>query len=517
MNGEILSQSEMLDFLSKVPLFAVVSNRGGYKYVRKKGQSEIYETLNVGGLPTALDSVLSETRGTWIAWADGNADREYGRKFREKYRETHGKELPEDTTMVPMESETYYAKNIWLKPGDIEDYYHGMSNRVIWPWFHKLFGVSPAIGRTDYWTAYKRVNRNFADAIPNIDRSIIFVNDYHLMLLPRLIKERNPNTVVPFFLHCPFPPPQRYVYFPEEIRFGILNGLIHSDVLGFQTEGDKENFIDTVEYTMGKREKIGFNRDRDEIYTQGRRVIVDYFPISIDFDAFEQLAINAKPITDERLKDRKVVLGVERFDYTKGLRQKIGAIGKFFRRYPQLKGEVVFVQIASPSRGEIKEYKIHRREVLQDSDELNNDRKIITDDWRPFILIEEYHTHKELAAYYKNAYACWVNSLHDGQNLVAKEYPACQVMNDGSDGDGVLILSEHAGAHDELGKYALSVNPYDEKKTARTLLEAVRMPHVERKKRMSAMRQQVRENNVDLWTRKIMANTKRLYDEQFHH
>jgi len=386
-------------------------------------------------------------------------------------------------------------------------YYYGLANRGLWPLCHMAF-TRPAFVPED-WKTYREVNHRFADAVleeAGDSPAVVFIQDFHFALLPRMIKDRNPNLIVAQFWHVPWPNPEVFRGFPWKEE--LLDGLLGNDLMGFHLRLDCQNFLDTVDWTFEAR----VDRERFEITRNGKATTVRPFPISIDFDEHAITADSPQSEEDQKswkrelgLGDCLVGVGVDRIDYTKGILERLAALDRLLTKYPQYREKLVFVQIAVPSRSRIREYQMLEDEIDARSDEINWRWGVRS--WRPIILLKKHFPQKRLIALHRLAQFCLVSSLHDGMNLVAKEFVASR-----SDGDGVLVLSEFAGASRELTD-AVVVNPFDEEQVAEAIRAALEMDPQERRRRMHKMRAVVAEGNIYRWIGKILST---LIKFEFH-
>lgn len=466
--------------------FIVVSNREPFMHQHRKGGVECIATA--GGLTTALRPILAASGGTWIAHGAGDADR------------TTADEA--GCLMVPPENPTYKLRRVWLTEEQEEGHYYGLSNEALWPLCHIAYS-RPHFRESD-WEQYRTVNRIFADAVleeAGEAPTFVFVQDYHFCLLPRILKDsgRN-NLVVAQFWHIPWPNRETFRIFPwgEE----LLHGLTGNDLLGFHIRHHCQNFLDTADRHIEAR----VDREHWTIARGGRETTVRPFPISIDFAAQDARARGiggqkASALWRARLgiaPDVLIGAGIERMDFTKGIADRFRALDLFFERNREWRGRVSFVQVAAPSRSHLPAYQQAEREVAALAAEIN--QRWGHDEWKPVYLIEEHHHPGDMTALHLTARFFIVNSLHDGMNLVAKEYCASRF-----DDDGVLILSRFTGAHREL-KDSLGVNPYAPHEIAARIHEALMMERGERCRRMKRMRGAIEHNNVFRWAGKILAN-----------
>ena len=473
-----LIQTKMRDYR-----FILVSHREPYIHRFVDGNIECEQPAS--GLTVALDPILRASGGVWIAHGSGDADREVVDKT--------------GHLRVPPEDPSYTLRRVWLDAEEESGHYYGLSNQGLWPLCHIVF-TRPSFLPED-WKSYREVNRRFADAVleeAGDAPSIVFIQDYHFALLPALLKQRNPNLVVAQFWHIPWPNPEVFRGFPWKEE--LLDGMLGNDLLGFHLRYHCQNFLDTVDATLEAK----VDRERFEVTRFGKSTSVRPFPISLDFEAHSRLAASSRTSQEMArwqrelgLRGECVGIGIDRIDYTKGIVERFRAIGRFLNANPEFLERFVFVQIGVPSRSRIDKYKALEEEIEQLAAEIN--RNWATDRWRPIVLIKEMVPHSRLVALHRLADFCLVTSLHDGMNLVSKEYVASRV-----DGDGVLILSEFAGASRELTD-ALLINPFDEGETADAIRQALDMPEEERRRRMQRMRAAVEENNIYRWAGKIVS------------
>ncbi|MCK6382976.1 MAG: trehalose-6-phosphate synthase [Rhodocyclaceae bacterium] len=460
----------------------VVSNREPYIHVRRGEQIEAQRPAS--GLVTALEPIMRACSGTWIAHGSGSADRDTA--------DSSGR------VAVPPERPAYHIRRVWLTPEEEAGYYYGFSNEGLWPLCH-IAHVRPTF-RTEDWHQYVEVNRKFAEAVvaeakkPN---PIVLAQDYHLALLPRMIRERLPEAIVITFWHIPWPNPEAFSICPW--REEILEGLLGSSILGFHTQFHCNNFVDTVDRMLEAR----VNRENFSVSYGGKTTMVKRYPISIDWPPPAELT--AKPVEQCRSdvrsrhglgRDHLLGVGVDRLDYTKGVIERFRAIERLLELEPVWIGHFSFVQIAAPTRTSIGEYQQYEAHVRSLAREINE--RFGRGGYTPIILKIEHHEPQDVYEYYRAADLCFVSSLHDGMNLVAKEFVASR-----DDDRGVLILSRFTGAARELPE-ALIVNPYDADRCAAALHLALSMPAVEQRDRMRLMRGLVSEFNVYRWAGRML-------------
>lgn len=456
-----------------------VSNREPYEHVHTGAGIEC--VVPASGLVTALEPVLRACDGTWIAQATGDADRETVDEY--------------GHVRVPPDRAQYTLRRVWLTEDEQQGFYFGFSNEGLWPLCH--IAHNRPIFRAEDWEVYEAVNRKFAEAlleeIQDEDSPVVLVQDYHFALLPRMIKARRPDARVAIFWHIPWPNSEAFGICPWQRE--LLDGLLGADLIGFHIQAHCNNFLETVDRTLESRidwERFGVTRE-------GHHTLVQPFAISVATDQVEGVpaAMEMPHLERAALLARHGVraafmgVGVDRVDYTKGIPERFRGIERFLERCPAYKQELTFVQIGSPSRTNIQRYHELMDEVTREAERINH--RFQTSDWKPIVLLTRQHSHSEILAYYKTADFCLVSSLHDGMNLVAKEFVASR-----KDDQGVLILSRFTGASHELGD-ALLVNPYDTEEMAHAVHRALEMPPEERRIRMQRMRATVRERNIYRW------------------
>lgn len=470
-------------------LLMVVSNRE--PYIHTYAGDAVQCIVPASGLTTALDPVMQACGGVWIAHGSGDADRAVVDAS--------------DKVAVPPDERRYWLRRLWLSKEQEEGYYYGFANQALWPLCHIAY-VRPVFDEVQ-WNTYQAVNELFADAICSEigDRkAFVFVQDYHLALVPRLIKERAPRAVTALFWHIPWPNREAFRICPWQEE--ILDGLLGADLLGFHIRYHCNNFLDTIDRTI--EAKVDY--ERYEVTRRGQKTAVRPFPISIDFQQVNEDAGRSE-VEEEMdnlrrglgLDDQFVGLGLDRYDYTKGIPERLRAFDRFLAKYPAYRGKVVFIQAGVPSRTHIPAYKLLNDEVDHLVEEIN--WRWESGRWKPVIYLREHLLPTTLLALRRMAHFAVVSSLHDGMNLVAKEYVASRL-----DEDGVLILSPFTGAARELTD-TLSVNPYATDHFAEAIKTALEMPRDERQRRMRRMRRVVQENNVYKWAADIISEMARLY------
>lgn len=420
-----------------------------------------------GGLVTALEPVMRRRGGAWIGW--------------------HG---AADEKLKPFTHDGLQLVPVSLSASEVEEYYEGFSNATLWPLYHDV--IAPPQFHREWYDAYVEVNRRFAARAAKVASrgAVVWVQDYQLQLVPRMLRELRPDLRIGFFLHIPFPPTELFQQLPW--RREILEGLLGADLVGFQLPGAAQNFVRLV------RQRVGHKTHRDAVYLpDGRTVIAKAYPISIDAAGFEAVArsesieARASEIRESLGSPRHVLLGIDRLDYTKGLRQRLRAFGELVSEGSVSPDEAVFVQVATPSRERVDQYKLLRDDIDRLVGRINGDVGRIGQ--QPITYLHTSYPRDEMAALYRAADVMVVTPLRDGMNLVAKEYIACRY-----DDRGALVLSEFAGAAAEL-RQAYRVNPYDINGMKQALLDAMRASERENTRRMRALRKTVIENDIDHW------------------
>src|SRR5262245_13579105 len=489
--GESLWTEERLKQFARLRLgespLVVVSNREPVRHVRREGR--IVAETPASGLVTAMDPVMRACGGVWVAQGNGDADREMA--------DARGRLL------VPPDDPRYTLRRVWLTRQEEAGYYEGFANEGLWPLCH-IVHTRPLF-RPDDWAHYRAVNEKFATAvleeIAKTESPMVLLQDYHFALLPLLVKRERPDAKTAIFWHIPWPNFEHFSICPWQEE--LLLGMLGADLIGFHTQYYCNNFLDTVERAIEGRtdwERFSVTRGRHTTY-------VKPFPISVAPDFVEDPPDVSRQALLERLgiETRFIGIGVERLDYTKGLPERFRAIGRFFERFPAYRERLVYVQLAAPSRSTIPRYQQLEAEVDEMVQAIN--ARHGTKRWRPITYLKRHHDHREIWPLYRHGDFCMVTSLHDGMNLVAKEFVSTR-----DDDDGVLILSRFTGAAAELSD-ALLVNPYDLDGTADAILTAVEMSPEERRARMARMRRSVREQNIYRWAGLLLSDLSRIPEE----
>jgi len=460
----------------------VVSNREPYIHQRRGDRIEVQRPAS--GLVTALEPIMRACSGTWIAHGSGSADRESVDKH--------------DRVAVPPEKPAYRIRRVWLSAEEEAGYYFGFANEGLWPLCH-IAHVRPTF-RSGDWAHYVAVNRKFARAVVSEAKTkapIVLVQDYHFALLPSMIREELPNATIITFWHIPWPNPESFAICPW--RDEVLAGLLGSSILGFHTQFHCNNFVDTVDRFLEAR----VDRESFTVSHGGKLTAVRRYPISIAWPPEPEMVEKSVPDCRSDLRtlndlppEHKLGVGVDRMDYTKGIVERFRAIERLLEQKPEWIGRFTFVQVAAPTRAGIEEYQHHEAQVRAMAAHINGRFKSAGPP--PIVLKVEHHEPREVYAYFRAADLCFVSSLHDGMNLVAKEFVAAR-----DDERGVLILSQFTGAARELPE-ALIVNPYDADQCAAALHLALTMPADEQRDRMRLMRGLVAEFNVFRWAGRML-------------
>ncbi|MCG7505228.1 alpha,alpha-trehalose-phosphate synthase (UDP-forming) [Mesorhizobium retamae] len=466
----------------------VVSNREPYIHNLKEDEVEL--VVPASGLVSALEPITRACAGTWVAYGGGSAD--------------HLTVDENDRVAVPPDDPSYMLRRVWLSDEEHAGYYLGFANEGLWPLCHIAF-TRPNFRAAD-WETYQSVNRKFANAVvaeARNERPIVLVQDYHFALLPRMLREQLPDAIIITFWHIPWPNSEVFSICPWRER--ILDGLLGSSIIGFHTQFHCNNFIESVDRFLETR----IEREDAAISYQGRTSLVHAYPISIEWPPAQLGKVPAVQQCRDRVRTRlglaegvKLCVGVERLDYTKGIVDRFRALDELFNRHPEWIGKVTVLQIAAPSRGTLPDYERLHRECERCAEEIN--QRYGYEGYTPVLFIAEHHTQRQVYEIYRAADVCMVTSLHDGMNLVAKEFVAAR-----DDEQGVLILSMFAGASKELLE-ALIVNPFDAATMGEALQHALAMSSDEQRDRMRRMREIVRDNNVYRWAGSMLLDAARL-------
>ncbi|HYH17166.1 MAG TPA: trehalose-6-phosphate synthase [Azospirillum sp.] len=467
----------------------VVSNREPYIH-NHDGHGGVVVQRPASGLVTALEPITRACGGTWIAHGSGSADRAVVDR--------------RDHIAVPPENPSYTLRRIWLSEEEEEGYYYGLANEGLWPLCHISF-TRPVLREAD-WEHYVAVNRRFADAVvqeARTDNPIVLVHDYHFALLPRMVRERLPNAVIITFWHIPWPNAEVFSIFPW--REAVLDGLLGSSIIGFHTRFHCNNFIDTVDRFL----ECHIDREHATVSAGGHGALVRPYPISIEWPPAPLQGQAPVPECRTAVRarhglpaDTLLGVGVERFDFTKGIPDRFRAVEMLLENHPELIGRFVYLQVAAPTRSKLPAYRELQAEATALAEAIN--ARFGRDGYRPILLVARHHEPSDVYELFRAADVCVVSSLHDGMNLVAKEFVASR-----DDEQGVLILSTFAGASRELLE-ALIVNPYDTRSMADAIRQALSMPADQQQERMRLMRDLVRENNVYHWAGRMLLDGARI-------
>src|ERR1700733_2847370 len=472
--------------LQNKPLF-VVSNREPNMHERKN-DGPIQVIVPASGLVTALEPVLLASNGTWVADGSGNADRDTV-DARDRIR-------------VPPENPAYTLRRVWLSKEEEKGYYEGFSNEGMWPLCH--IAHTRPIFRPEDWLSYQEVNRRFADAVlqemEGVESPIVLAQDYHFALLPRMVKEARPDARVAIFWHIPWPNPEVFGICPW--ARDLIDGLLGADLIGFHIQSHCNNFLSCVDRSVEALTAW----DRFEVNRQGHLTRVRPYPISVSFQENGHTEEFHKSVgeqvsaicSDLNIHASILGVGVDRVDYTKGILERFRGIERFLELNPAYQRRFTFIQIAAPSRTAIERYQKLLEEVSAKAARIN--ARFQAGRWMPIVLLKKHHSHEEIARFYRAASVCLVTALHDGMNLVAKEFVASR-----DDDRGVLILSTFAGAARELTD-ALLVNPYDIMQLSEAIHRALEMPSEEQTTRMQHMRANVREYNIYRWAANLLSD-----------
>lgn len=467
----------------------VLANREPYIHQRdKNGAIEVLHPAS--GLVTALEPVMRACSGVWIAHGSGSADRDTVDA--------------KDRVKVPPGEESYVVRRVWLTEEEEAGYYYGFSNEGLWPLCH-VAHARPEFRDAD-WEQYRKVNQRFADAVcdeVDSDDPIVLVQDYHFALAPAMIRARLPRATILTFWHIPWPSAERVGICPW--RNELIEGLLGSSILGFHTQLHCNNFLDAVDTFVESR----IDRENNAVVQRARQTLVRPYPISIEWpvrwldDLPAPSVCRAEVLRRMGLQpDALLGVGIDRLDYTKGIEERLLAVDQLLERYPEFRGRFSFAQLAAPSRTRIAKYQALNERVESLAETIN--KRWATPTWRPIVLLRSHHEPPEVFRYFRAADLCYVSSVHDGMNLVAKEFVAAR-----DDERGVLVLSRFTGAAKELTE-ALVVNPYDLRESSDALAAALKMPPEEQRERMRAMRSLVAEFNVYRWAGRMLADAAQL-------
>jgi alpha,alpha-trehalose-phosphate synthase [UDP-forming] len=465
----------------------LLSNREPYEHRKTEGALDV--RVPPGGLVSALDPTMQATRGIWVAWGSGNADAETADS--------------EGRIQVPPDDPSYTLRRVFLDDADIDGYYLGFSNRSLWPLCHLL--VQHFEYRADFWERYRFVNHKFARAVADeVGRSaggpVVWIQDYHFALAAEMIRALSEPLLIHQFWHIPFPPADILRFLPTGVHDALLRGMLGNDLLEFHTERYALNFLGCVAEFIPEAE---IDAEDLVVHYQGRAIEVAAFPISIDVERYEGLAQSDDSTElSMRLRERyagggrKLGLGVDRVDYTKGIPERLRALRLLWLDHPELREKFTFLLVATPSRSELPAYRALEEEMVALVIEINDQFR--TENWAPIVLIHENVSSEVLAGVFRAADLCLVSSLQDGMNLVAKEFVACQVEE-----HGVLVLSRFTGAAEEIDG-AVLINPFNIDGFVEGIRRALDMGEGERRIRMHRMRVQLRDRTIFDWLDAIL-------------
>jgi len=473
--------------LHETPLF-VVSNREPYMHERNEKDGSVGVIVPASGLVTALEPVLLACNGTWVATGSGSADRETVDA--------------NDRLRVPPDHPSYTLRRVWMTDEEDRGFYEGFSNEGMWPLCH--IAHTRPVFRPEDWIHYQKINRRFADVVlqemEGTESPILLAQDYHFALLPRMVKEARPDARVAIFWHIPWPNAEMFGICPWKKE--LVDGLLGADLIGFHIQTHCNNFLETVDQAVEALTEW----DTFAVNRHGHVTRVRPYPISVAFPESAPAEEETRSAGTERaaicedlgIEASLLGVGVDRVDYTKGILERFRAIERFLEQFPAFQRRFSLLQIGAPSRTDIVRYKDFLEEVGAEAERING--KFHSGRWKPIVFLKRHHSHEEIARYYRAASVCLVTSLHDGMNLVAKEFVASR-----EDNQGVLILSTFAGASRELSD-ALLVNPYDVMQLSEAIHTALEMPEVEQAKRMEWMRRSVREHNIYRWAANLLSD-----------
>lgn len=469
----------LLESCFESAILILVTNRE--PYIHKKTEKGIIVEKPAGGVTSALDGILKTIGGVWIAWGSGSAD----------------KDLVDEKNCidVPQENPSYKLKRVWLSPAEVDNYYYGYSNQFLWPLCH--ITLDRIYFKNIFWKYYKKVNLKFSKVVLEEakDNTIVWIHDYHFCILPQIIRKERNNLTIAHFWHIPWPDYSVFRVCPHTKE--IIEGMLGNDLILFQIPLFLKNFQNCVKECIN----ADIDYSNSLIYYKGRKIKLGSFPIGIDFERFEDLAKSEKTIKLMRNLKKKfnlpnfIGIGVDRLEYTKGLLKKLQALELFFKKYKKFRQNFSFVQIAVPTR--MKEpYTSYKKAIEKLILRINN--KFSKNVLKPIIFIDKKIEHEDLVAYYRMANVAIISSIYDGMNLVAKEYVASQI-----DENGVLILSEFAGASEEL-EGSILVNPYDLDQFSKMIKKALIMNEKEKKKRIRLLKKHISEYNIYNWITDIL-------------
>ncbi len=457
----------------------VVSNREPYIHTKEGNKIKYY--VPASGIVTAIEPIMEATGGMWVAHGSGEADKLVVGA--------------EDKIQVPPEEPKYTLKRVWLNPEEEKGFYYGFSNEGLWPLCH-IAHTRPVFRKAD-WVKYQEVNEKFAKTIlrevKNIPEPFILIQDFHFALLPELIKAKRPDARIGIFWHIPWPNPESFSICPW--RKQLLDGILGADLIGFHIQQHCNNFIDTVRHEL----EALIDMEQFAVTRKNHVSFIKPFPISIDFSnshPLEKEFSRGEFLKNLGIKSEFIGLGVDRLDYTKGIIERFKAVEYFLDTNSTFIGKFTFIQIAAPSRSTIESFRLLDERVEKEVERIN--KKFKANGWKPILLLKRHHSHEEIYKFYKVANFMLVTSLHDGMNLVAKEF-----ISSREDERGVLILSQFAGASREL-RDALVINPYNIEQMTEAIHTSLKMSAFEQQKRMHKMREVVKNFNIYRWSAEFL-------------
>ncbi len=482
------TSDELIKFVKKVlkgkQLVVAIQSE---PYVHVKTPKGIKLQKGAGGAHVLLDGVLKQVGGLMVAVGRGTGDQQMS--------DAKGR------IRVPPDTKTYTLKRIFLKKKELDGFYYGFANQTLWPLCHAVF-IKP-IFHTSWWEEYKQVNQKFADAILEEikdDNAFIWVNDYHFALLPKMLQEKHPKLSVGVFWHIPWPTHEIFRICPW--RKEILEGLLGADFIGFHRGYHVDNFVECARRELGV---IVDNEPKSIIWNDNHTKLAN-LPAGIDYHEIQD-SFSKHKLIDKRIIKRdfgfnfeKLIIGVDRIDYTKGLVERLKILDRFFEKYPEYIGKVVYFSVGAPSRIHIPAYKNLNKEILDLVEKIN--WKYSTNDWFPIVFVDQILPREKIFEYYRLADVCLVTALDDGMNLVAKEFVLC------SDPEkGVLVLSKFTGAAKDL-KWALQINPYSVEASVDVLRQALEMNKKEKIERNKNLKNAVKANNIYDWAKNFIEKTE---------
>jgi trehalose 6-phosphate synthase len=474
-----LSDERLDEFVRDRDLI-VISNRQPYSHDYDDG--EITVDCPTGGLTAGLDPVMKQTGGTWIAWGDGDADAEVVDS--------------NNAVAVPPDDQSYRLRRVWLSEDDVDDYYYGYSNQVLWPLCHSA--LTNMRCEASFWQRYQEVNEKFADAVVESagDQPLVWFQDYHLALAPQYARPQLPDeATLMHFWHIPWPSWDTYRACPH--RRALVKGLLGNDVVAFHVPRYRTNFLECVDSLF---DDATVDWGSGKVFHGDHVTKVESVPMGVQFDEIQQSA--AEQTADSFWSsfkrahdiptDGQIAVGVDRLDYTKGIVERLRALEQLWETHPDQRESLTYVQKASESRSQIPAYQEVQKQVDEEITRIND--RFGTDDWQPIVPITERLPPDELYGLYRHADVALVSPVRDGMNLVAQEFMAAQVDN-----EGVLLLSDQAGVHDLIGDSAITVTPFDTDRFAEAIFEALTMPAAERRFRMRRLRHWAAAHDIDSW------------------